>query len=58
MNVNSATNNNNNNNIIVVIMNHDQYIHRVALHLVTKDTLQGLTCTEKLTVLLHPVLVS
>ena len=23
-------------------MNHDQYIHRVALHLVAKDTLQGL----------------
>ena len=23
-------------------MNHDQYIHKVALHLVSKNTLQGL----------------
>ena len=33
---------NNNNNDNNIIMNHDQYIHKEALHLVSKNTLQGL----------------
>ena len=40
-NDNNNNDNNNDNNDNIIIMNHDQYIHRVALHLVAKNTLQG-----------------